>query len=204
MQKSKVKLQLFILSFIGLVSFCGSTAYSGEQIILLQDKYIVFKGTNYKVRAGKYEPTIAVSFIDKASARYDTSLNAATSQLSAMRQKDYQWWLETWSDASRTMIEERNIQLNRTPESWVERWSVYSDRVVEIRFRAEYLKDNSSYVLLGYAIKDFKIGDQEIESVLVYKKEGTKWYAVQDLGGDPVFNNILKLWHSGEAVLKVE
>lgn len=175
-----------------------------QNIIFLEDKYIVHSQNNYKVRAGKYTPPIAVSFVEKSTATYDTPEHAAISQLSAMQKKDYQWWIECWTESSRAELNQANKQLNRTPEFWINRWSILENKNIELRYRADYEKNMVTYVLIGYALKGFIVGGQDFESVLVYRKEASKWSAAQDLSSDPVFNNILKLWNSSEPVIKIQ
>jgi len=167
-------------------------------LIQLQESHIIYKQVDYKLLSGKYVPPFTVNFIDKSSAKYDNPINSAIAMLSAMKNKDYQWWIQIWSDKSRVSVEQAG-----SPDNWVSRWSILNDRTLEIRYRADYQSNNKTYALIGYAIKGLLLGDREFESVLAFKKEGTRWYAARELASDPVFNNILRLWNSGELILRI-
>jgi len=178
-----------------------------DKPILLEDKSIVIESI-YNVRVGKYNPPVIVGFIQKVSSAYGTPEEAAVTQFSAMWNQDYEWWLEGWSEESKLLMKQRDEQLKRTSKDWIERWKGLANKSLELTYRGDYFKDGQLYILIGYKIKDKNSQEKidkvkELESTIVFKRAGLKWYAVQELMEDPVFNNILKLWHSGEPSIRV-
>ncbi|HBG08221.1 MAG: hypothetical protein A2075_13320 [Geobacteraceae bacterium GWC2_58_44] len=186
-----------------LVVVGGAPVYSLTAPASMQQKAIEAKGSVHAVTVGSYQPPFVVGAVDKAAAKNDTPENAAISQLSAMIRKNYDWWLQNWTIRARFQIEQRNKEMSRTPAYWTDRWSLLDGKTVEIRYRADYSKDDKEYVLIGYGVKGLMLGSQEYESVLALEKETEKWLSTQELAADPVFNNIIRLWHTTGATFSL-
>lgn len=63
--------------FLLLLIMFTSVAARADDLVKLQERHVISAGTDYKISSGKYNIPIAVSFIDKEAAKYDTPENAA-------------------------------------------------------------------------------------------------------------------------------
>jgi len=212
----KLGISLFIILIYIFQNVYPDIVRSQEQgnnlNIQFQDKSIIMENI-YSVKVAEYKPPIIINFLKKSESTYNTPEESVITQSSAMWNQDYEWWLEGWSEKSRITIKQRDEEIKRTPEDWKRRWKeILKEKFIELNYRADYFKNGKLYVLIGYKLKDKKnkyINKEEkkeqkdFESVLVFERENLKWFAVQELMEDPVFNNILTLWHSEELSIKI-
>ena len=69
-----------------------------------------------------YEPAHEVRYQTQAPKHSIGPEEALRSQLSAMKQLDYDWWLSTWDPRTRALIERQNKALGRDKEWWISEW----------------------------------------------------------------------------------
>jgi hypothetical protein len=167
----------------------------------MQQKKLIYKGTAYVVTTGKYLPPVIISPIERVDAKYDSPEDAIVNFVSAIIKKDYDWFFSNWTESSRLYNEIRNKEMNRTRDYWIQRWSLTDNKPFEIRYRADYLKNGQTYVIIGYAVKGLMVGDKELEADMVFTKENNKWLGIQNDEISPLLNNIYKLWLSEDETI---
>lgn len=198
---SKAVISTAGIILLTIVAITGIFDYVFAAPPSVQEKIVQARGKQVTVSVGKFEPPLTVNRIDKSKAVYVSPEMSALSQISAMTNKDHSWWLETWTSAARDHLVQRDKELSRSSAYWINRWKLLDGQVPEIRYWCEYTLQEKKYVLIGYGIKDFLIGDREYESTLAFSLEGGRWLGTQDLAADPVFNNALVIWHSEGSVI---
>lgn len=167
----------------------------------------------------QYDPPVEITPLKKSDKKsYKTPEEAVISQVSAMFNRDYEWWIKGWSKESQKMMKERDRSLKRPPDFWVKKWDeVMKDKKGELVYRIE----SGPYVIIEYhlitlisgkPVKDSEekdnenpplfsrggtgglFSDEPIEGTMVFKNENGKWLATQEMGADPVLLN----WKSPE------
>lgn len=140
----------------------------------------------YHFEVMEYTPPVKIKLVDKRSdARQDNPENALISYLSAMYAKDYNWWINSWGQDSREMMQARDKVKKRSPDSTIKTWERgFEDREAVFTHRV----NTGDYVIIGYRMEPKKAGVKAYELKVALKKEGRGWFLTQDLAGDPVFH----------------
>lgn len=200
-----MKLNRYFITFVGLLTslLTVSTAFAVSPPRSMQQRKLVYQGTTYVVSTGTYEPPFLVKPVKRVEAKYSTPEEAMVSHLSALITKDYDWFYDHWTDASRKVNEQRNKELNSTREQTIQDWSLIDNKPIEIRYRADYIVNNKKYVFISYRVKGMMIGDSELEAEMAFTKESNRWLATQDLASNPVLNNLFKIWKSNKTTVVI-
>ncbi len=138
----------------------------------------------------QYDPPAEITPLKKSEMKsYKTPEEAFISQISAMFNRDYNWWIKGWNKGSQKIMKERDSSLKQTPEFWIKKWNeVMKDKKAVLLYRVE----SGPFVIIAYSLKSQKAekGEEEsLEGNMVFKNEQGKWLATQEMASDPVLLN---------------
>jgi hypothetical protein len=142
--------------------------------------------SHYTYREQEYDPAIPIrQAVPKAERRQGSPEEAMISRVSAMMAGDYEWWLETWDEASRLLTEEGNEQAGRTPEYFT-RWWADTLRLAHIELVRRI--ETGPYVVVTYRLvtPSGEAAGNGIEFPTVFHRVGDRWLATLDLRRDPL------------------
>lgn len=159
-----------------------------EKSVKITETY-VYQETEYRIG-------LSVKALPKKNRKHVTAEDAFVSRMSAIQTGDYDWWLETWDEASKKLVQEKNKMAGHDKKFWLEQWKEqFSKRkIVPVR-KIETGKD---YVIITYRIftADGKDASSGFELPSILKKINGKWYSTLDLRADALL--IASPWVSGK------
>jgi hypothetical protein len=139
----------------------------------------------YYYRLMQYEPLVQIKLLSRPEdSSYKTPEEALISILSAMFAKNYNWWLQGWTQSAISFKKSQNQKENRTADGWVRGWTkLLINKQAILTHRAE----TGNYVILGYKLIDAAHpANTAIDSELDFTFENGRWLATNDLASDPV------------------
>lgn len=181
-----------------------STANAFSAPASMQERQLIYQGKTYFLVTGKYVPPVVITPIQAANAKYDTPEDAMVNFVSAILNKDYDFFFKNWTVAGQKYKQDRDVSLGLNRDYWVRRWSAADNILFEVRYRADYVQNDKTYVLIGYALKGIKVEGDDLETDMLFEKENGKWLGSLIQEADPVGDNIFKIWKSDEKVVVVE
>lgn len=137
-----------------------------------------------------YTPAVRMTPVKRETANYSNPEEAFTSFYSSIQALDYDWWITNWDAASVQMIKDRDAKLNRGADFWRQAWEKsFKGKSITLLQRIE----TRVYVIILYTVTDpAKANAQVHKSMLVLKREGDRFVATQELGGDEFYHNYLE------------
>lgn len=133
-----------------------------------------------------YTPPAVLFPVARAKAFAVNAEQALSAVTSALRNADYEWYLELWDAPSKAKILERNLATGLTKQQWIAERQAESN---SLRYTLIEWLLKGPYIILRYEVTRLK-GDQIIDnqavSLAFSSKEGP-WKATLDLENDPVF-----------------
>lgn len=149
---------------------------------------------HYRFRVAGYPPGARLAPIAKRQEGFGSPEAALRSRFSAMAAADYEWWLSTWTPASRDRVEQRNEAQGRGESFWTEWWK---QTVPSLRFFLAHRVELGPYVVLTYHLKTRKGQDagQGLELPVVFQRTDDGWRASAELSKEPLL--LISPWASG-------
>ena len=139
----------------------------------------------YRFIVRRYEPSVRVTTVTKATASYATPEDAAIAQISAMLAGDFGWFVETWDPQSAQLMAARDKAQNQDASFWTQTWQrSLAGKRAELVARV----DSGPYVVIEYRMVGVAAGgsQESFDLTTVVKLHEGRWRNTQDLSQDPV------------------
>ncbi len=164
-----------------------SVAVKFERTAPEQKRFVLT--VNYPYRERVYDPPVLVKKLRvKPEGRQMIAENILISHISAMKNLDFDWWLDTWTAAERPAILKQLEAAGKTKEDLLEEWkNTISKSSVLIKRWIIARK----YIILTYttSIQDPNNKSKVITSKeipVTFKFSDLRWNITQELENDPV------------------
>jgi hypothetical protein len=142
-----------------------------------------------------YTPPVAVEQVSRAGGDLKTPEGAFIAVLSAMQQKDYEWFLSLWDKKSAADIRDGDLQQGgseTTRKQWQE---MFVGRRVEIAERIE----SGLYVAIIFRVYQPGVAAPRLSTGMVFKNEGGHWEATNETE----MTNAFVVLHQGQTSKQV-
>lgn len=129
-----------------------------------------------------YAPPVKVSTIAR-TATYSTPEAVVIAQISAMKTKNYEWFMALFDETSRAEMDRSDREQNRTPAFWIGNWEeAFSNRTPELVSRV----DSDNFVVIAYRLVSANAAEEpiDLEAVAVRARDG--WVLTLSKADDPV------------------
>lgn len=138
----------------------------------------------------RYKPLTKLNLLKSRSEEsYSGPEDALRSHFSSMHAKDYDWFLGTWSAASKQQMQLQNHSRGRDAAFWVAAWGkALSGKQIELTSWLNYGK----YVLIEYRIVSGTGDTNSFTDTIAMVKEKNQWKLTQELSADPILSH----WNS--------
>lgn len=136
---------------------------------------------HYQYRERVYSPPVKVIFLDRDPKTYSGPEAVLVSQLSAMRNLDFDWYLSTWDNVSKNKILEQEKVKGKSRSLMLKQWKddFNTKEVILLRWI-----ETGEYVVVTYKI--LSAGGKEREIPTVFRLSDGHWTATLELENDPV------------------
>lgn len=130
----------------------------------------------------------------------NTPEGVAFRQAASMLLGDYQGWLASWGEQSRTIIEKRNAERGRDATYWVERWKKVLSPYTNYHFARRIDMVDSVIVEFSATAASNAMDDLFFDIPIIKGKNG-RWYVTQLLAENPVLHHWRMPGYKTETVL---
>ena len=129
-----------------------------------------------------FEPSVEVEA--GTTIGYGRPEEAALTILAAMQRGDFEVYRQSWDTVSQKLMADRDQQLGRNASYWTNWWKeALGGQMVKLTHRIE----TGDFVLIAYEVRAPEGKDDDaLTSTLVFKQQGDRWLATQELSGDLV------------------
>jgi hypothetical protein len=191
-------MSIFLIKAILLIGFFYIDAGYGQNIIDVKEKYptshpmlkslIVEQVLVYKIST--YTPPVILDLsLTSKLVSFESPEEAVKAHFSAMVQKNFPAFMETWTKESQVLISKRNLDLNRSEVFLINAWGkALAGQTIELTSKVEYDK----YIIIGYRMIPDHKEDKIFEDSVALVKQNNQWKLTQELAADP----ILMYWHN--------
>jgi hypothetical protein len=200
MKRNTLVVAVFVLTLFGQgIAYAKSVQWNKPTFPAeksKEKKLVITENYNYKeiiYKEGQY-----VQQADK-TIKNDTADNGFIIRMSAILNKDFEWWLNTWDEQSRKEVLERDTKQGHDKSYWVDQWNHQFSDVKIKPIRKIQFSDNK-YVIITYKIftKDNKDISAGFELPMVLKNINGSWFNTADLKSDPIV--MFSPWVSGNNI----
>jgi hypothetical protein len=143
-----------------------------------------------------YKPTSAnekVRLVRRKYSSFDSAEQSLTSRLSAIASLDYPWWLDTWSNESKTLALNYYEQKGLDQAHWLSEWKQqFVGRTITLKYKVEY----RNYIVMIYNVAQPNGKPGYLDLPLVLSKEKDDWLVSLDLRANPLLH--FSPWVSGK------
>jgi hypothetical protein len=123
-----------------------------------------------------FTPAVLVQPVSRSGVDTKTPEGACIGLISAMQQKDYEWFLSLWDNKSAADIRDQDLQ-HGGPEPTKKDWQdMFVGRRVELTERIE----SGLYVAILFRVYKPGVATPALNSALVFKQEGGRWEATNE------------------------
>ncbi len=137
---------------------------------------------SYTYEERQFTPSYPIGPLPRNQWAFTSPESAMITRGAAMKQLDYEGWLGTWDDLSKSTMEQRAKEHNQELKAVVDQWR----GILEVgRMTMVRRIQSGQYVILTYRIVDETgrdIGQMELPSVF-HQVDG-RWQGTQDLSSD--------------------
>lgn len=137
-----------------------------------------------------YTPAVKAEPVSKSGADLKTPEGAFIAVMSAMQQKDYEWFLSLWDKKSAADIRDQDLQHGGAEQTRKEWQDMFVGRRVEIAERIE----SGLYVAIVFRVYQPGVAAPVFSTGMVFKHEGTRWEATNEAE----MTNAFVILHSGQ------
>ncbi len=192
--------------FIGAILVSASDSFAGEAWVWPTfqtgdaKELLISIEKKYTYRQNNVASNVLLPVIDGLSVDFTTPEKAFVSRMSAIKVKDYEWWLDCWDLESKKLFLDVNKAKGRGKKYWKETWNDLPDNYLVNVIRKIFYEQ---YVIFTYRLtsvdgKDLSGG---MEFPIVFRNENGNWRVSLALRASPLL--IHSPWVSGIDIKEV-
>lgn len=164
---------------------CSSIGFAENSFKYTQPEFKEFViEYSYPYTVSSYLDSQSIPLLkDRSQANNNTPEDALISFVSAMANKDYEWFLSTWTEKDRTRIIAEDKENGWDEEFFFKIWDkTLSGKSLKLLNRIE----RKPYIYIGYQLYGDKQGDDNQVRTLAFVHENNVWRVTNEAACDPI------------------